>query len=82
MILLNVNQTQEAYSIMGWTKDKYAEALVSEEQLFKLHLIKFNTLEALTARLLMCGDYCIVSLTIRPKICACVDVLVQEYVHL
>ena len=51
---------------MGQTKDRYAKALVSEEQLLKLRLIKFNTLEALTARLLMCGDHCIVSLTIRP----------------
>ena len=55
---------------MGQTRDRYAEALVSEEQLFKLHLIKLNTLEALTTRLLMCGDHCIVSLTIRPR-CVC-----------
>ena len=34
---------------MEQTKDKYAEALLSEEQLLKLHLIKFNTLEAFTA---------------------------------
>ena len=35
---------------MGQNKDRYAEALVSQEQLFKLRLIRFNTLEALTAR--------------------------------
>ena len=56
---------QEAYSIVG--QNRYVVAFVEEEQLFKLRLIKFNTLKALVAILLIYDNHCIVLLIVRPR---------------
>ena len=48
--------------MMGRTKDRLAEAFIADKLSRKLCVDKFGTLEALIAKLLMCGDWhCIVS---------------------
>ena len=59
---------QEAYSYSIVGQNRYVVTFVEEEQLFKLRLIKFNTLKALVAILLMYGNHCIIVLLIvRPR---------------